>query len=103
MFLPGLLRSTACGIRLALVFALSLASTSPGPAVAQATNEELAARCAQLGSIFDRYATRRGEGSGGPDMTRVGAGIDCAKGRYSQGIKALEELLQRDRIPYPPA
>jgi len=103
MSLPSLRRPTARGTRLTLAFALSLATTSPEPAVAQATNEELAARCAQLGAIFDRYVTRRGEGSGGPDMTRVGAGIDCAKGRYAQGIKALEELLQRNRIPYPPA
>ena len=36
-------------------------------------------------------------------MTRLGAGIDCQKGRYQQGIKALEDLLQRNRIPYPPA
>ena len=99
----SLRRSSARGIRLALVFALAVATIPAGRAIAQATNEELAARCTQLGSIFDKYATRRGEGSGGPDMTRVGAGIDCAKGRYIQGIRALEELLQRNRIPYPPA
>ena len=69
---------------------------------AQATNEQLAARCTELGAIFDRYGTRRSEGSGGPDMTRLGAGIDCQKGRYAQGIKALEDLLKRNRIPYPP-
>ena len=33
----------------------------------------------------------------------MGAGIDCQKGRYEQGIKALEDLLQRNRISYPPA
>ena len=49
-----------------------------------------------------RYNTRRSEGSGGPDMTRLGAGIDCQKGRYQQGSKALEDLLQRSRIPIPP-
>jgi hypothetical protein len=36
-------------------------------------------------------------------MIRLGAGIDCQKGRYAQGIKALEDLLSRNRIPYPPA
>ena len=72
-------------------------------AQAQPTNEQLAARCAELGAIFDRYGTRRSEGSGGPDMIRLGAGIDCEKGRYAQGIKALEDLLNRNRIPYPPA
>ena len=69
---------------------------------AQQTNEQLAARCAELGAIFDRYGRRSSEGSGGPDMTRLGAGIDCQKGRYAQGIKALEDLLKRNRIPYPP-
>src|SRR4051812_7727063 len=72
-------------------------------ALAQASDAQLAARCAELGAIFDRYGTRRSEGSGGPDMTRLGAGIDCQKGRYAQGIKALEDLLNRNRIPYPPA
>mgnify|MGYP001613653638 CR=1 FL=1 len=75
----------------------------PGPSHGQQTTEQLAARCAELGAIFDKYGTRRSEGSGGPDMTRLGAGIDCQKGRYAQGIKALEDLLKRNRIPYPPA
>lgn len=69
----------------------------------QQTDEQLAARCAELGALYDRYNLQRGEGSGGPNMARLGAGIDCQKGRYRQGIKALEELLQRNRIPYPPA
>jgi hypothetical protein len=85
----------------AILFILSLAVISA--AQAQPTNEQLAARCAELGAIFDRYGTRRSEGSGGPDMTRLGAGIDCQRGRYAQGIKALEDLLSRNRIPYPPA
>ena len=73
-------------------------------AIAKAqTNEQLAARCAELGALYDRYNTRRGEGSGGPDLTRLGAGIDCQKGRYAQGIKALEGLLNGSRISYPPA
>jgi hypothetical protein len=75
----------------------------PGPSHAQQSPQQLAARCAELGAIFDKYGTRRSEGSGGPDMTRLGAGIDCQKGRYEQGIKALEGLLQRNKIPYPPA
>jgi len=36
-------------------------------------------------------------------MIRLGAGIDCERGRYSQGIRALEDLLQRNRISFPPA
>lgn len=74
----------------------------PLAAEAQPTNEQLAARCNELGAIFDKLGTRRGEGSGGPDMTRMGASLDCQKGRYTQGIKALEDLLKRNRISYPP-
>ena len=35
-------------------------------------------------------------------MIRLDAGIDCQKGRYAQAIKALEDLLQRNRISFPP-
>jgi hypothetical protein len=79
-----------------------LLPTAPSLAFAQPTNEQLAARCNELIGIFDRYGTRRSEGSGGPNMIRLGAGIDCQKGRYAQGIKAMEDLLSRNRIPYPP-
>ena len=85
-------------VRASLLLLLIAASTAQAQ-----TNEQLAARCAELGGIFDRYGTRRSEGSGGPDMIRLGAGIDCQKGRYAQGIKALEDSLSRNRIPYPPA
>jgi hypothetical protein len=30
------------------------------------------------------------------------AGIDCQRGRYAQGIETLEDLLQRNRIAFPP-
>lgn len=89
--------------QLCLLSILAAFACLPVAVQAQQTNEQLAARCAELGALFDRYNTRRGEGSGGPDMQRLGAGIDCQKGRYQQGIKTLEDLLQRNRIPYPPA
>jgi hypothetical protein len=91
--------------RLPVIALLGIAAalSSPTIAGAQQTDEQLAARCSELGALFDRLGTRRGEGSGGPDMTRVGAGIDCQRGRYAQGIKALEDLLRRNRIPFPPA
>lgn len=90
-----------CGI---LVWcALAAPALAVAPAHAQQTDQQLAARCAQLGALYDRYNLQRGEGSGGPNLARLGAGVDCQKGRYQQGIKALEELLQRNRIPYPPA
>jgi hypothetical protein len=86
-----------------LLCALAGSLLAPATTGAQQTNEQLAARCAELGALYDRYNARRGEGSGGPDMIRLGAGIDCQKGRYQQGIKALEDLLQRSRVPIPPA
>ena len=86
----------ACVASLILLIAASSARAQP-------TNEQLAARCTELSAIFDRYGTRRSEGSGGPNMIRLGAGIDCQKGRYAQGIKALEDLLSRNRLSYPPA
>ena len=64
--------------RLALS-ALAVAALLPGASHGQQTNDQLAARCAELGALFDRFGTRRGEGSGGPDMTRLGAGIDCQR------------------------
>lgn len=71
-------------------------------ATAQQTNAQLAARCSQLYALADRYLTRRGEGSGGPNMTLLGAGLDCQKGHYEAGIATLEKLLRDQRITIPP-
>jgi hypothetical protein len=85
------------------LLSMSVAAAAPAADLhAQPTNEQLAARCSELLGIFSRYGVRRSEGSGGPDMIYLGAGIDCQKGRYAQGIKAMEDLLQRNKIPYPP-
>lgn len=91
--------------RLGMLVSLAAAGVLLVPASgrSQQTDEQLAARCAQLGALFDRYNLQRGEGSGGPNMARLGAALDCQRGRYEQGIRALEQLLQRNRIPYPPA
>ena len=85
-----------------LALLLAFAALPLSDVRAQQTDPQLAARCAELGAIFDRWGARRSEGSGGPNMIRLGAGIDCERGRYSQGIKALEDLLQRNRISFPP-
>jgi hypothetical protein len=63
----------------------SLAAAPLSRVQAQQTDEQLAARCSELGAIFDRRNARRGEGSGGPNMARLGAGSDCRRGRYAQG------------------
>jgi hypothetical protein len=65
---------------------------------------QLAARCSQLFGIASRYVSGHGgEGSPGPNMGVIGAGLDCQKGRYDDGIKALEKILSRQRISYPPS
>ena len=33
----------------------------------------------------------------------MSAPASIANGRYAQGIQAMEDLLQRNKIPYPPA
>ena len=88
-------------ILIGVLFGL-LASTAFVGAQAQATNEELGARCNQLYGLADRYLSRRGEGSGGPNMALLGAGIDCQKGRYQSGITTLEKLLRGQGVTIPP-
>ena len=68
-------------------------------ALAQPYNEPLARRCAELLAIFDKYGVQHSQGSGGPGIIYVGAGIDCRNGRFAQGIRAMEDLLQRNKIP----
>ena len=75
-----------------------------GPAVASEgqMDAQKARRCATLAGVADYYLTRRGEGSGGPNMVVLGARLDCQKGAYDQGIGTLEKLLLDKRIPLPP-
>jgi hypothetical protein len=35
-------------------------------------------------------------------MGVIGAGLDCQKGRYDEGIKALEKILNSQDISYRP-
>jgi hypothetical protein len=73
-----------------------------GEAVAQGAGEDKAARCYQLAGLADRWLTRRGEGSGGPNMIVVGARLDCDKGRYDSAIRDLERVLRGQGITVPP-
>jgi len=78
---------------------LSLAGAPLARVQAQQTNEQLAARCAELGAIFDRYGTRRSEGSGGPDMIRLGAGIDCQKAATPRASRRWKISCSATRSP----
>lgn len=79
----------------ALVVCASIA-----PVQAQ-VDAQKARRCATLAGTADYYLTRRGEGSGGPNMIVLGARLDCERGAYDRGIASLEKLLVDKRIPLP--
>jgi hypothetical protein len=72
------------------------------PLAGEAQQNPLAARCNQLFAVADRALTRRSEGSGGPNMIVMGAGLDCQKGRYDQGIRDLEKVLRAQGYTVPP-
>ena len=87
-----LLRSTP-------IFAVVLAAS----AASAQSPEDLKARCNQLISYYDRYGASRSENSDGArNMTRIGAGIDCDKGRYQEAIAAMESLLKQKNFDVPP-
>jgi hypothetical protein len=73
------------------------------PAVGQAQDDALKARCSQLYTMADRALSRRSEGGGGPNLAVQGAAVDCQKGRYEQGIRELEKALRSQGYTVPPA
>jgi len=78
----------------AVLTTAGFASAQPPPS-AQST-ADLKARCTQLLEFFDWYGADRSENSDGArNHTRIAAGIDCSKGRYAEGVAAMEALLKR--------
>jgi hypothetical protein len=72
-----------------------------GSALGQ-TNAGLKARCDQLIAYFDYYGVSRSENSDGRrNHTRLGAEIDCDRGNYEAGIKAMEGLLTAKNFTVP--
>jgi hypothetical protein len=75
-----------------------------GRITAPSANRLLAVRCSQLYGIANRYVSggAGAEGSLASSMSVIDAGLDCQKGRYDKGIRALEKVLNGQRIAYPP-
>jgi hypothetical protein len=83
---------------IAVVFAAAIANNASAQ-----TEQDLKTRCSQLISYYDRYGAGRGENSDGArNFTRIGAGIDCDKGRYQESIAAMESLLRSKNFDVPP-
>ncbi len=73
--------------------------TGAGSALGQ-TNADLKARCNQLVGYYDYYGVdgRSEYSDRRRNFTRIGAEIDCDRGNYEAGIKAMEGLLIASRI-----
>lgn len=73
------------------------------PPAAAGQSAALKARCTQLVDFYDRYGASRSQNSDGRrNHTRIGAEIDCQRGRYAQGIAAMESLLRAKKFDIPP-
>jgi hypothetical protein len=98
---PLLSRST---IALAVALAAGVVNSASAQNSASASTSPDKARCDQLISYFDRYGASRGENSDGiRNHTRIAAGLDCEKGRYAEGVAAMETLLKNKHFDVPPA
>jgi hypothetical protein len=75
-----------------------------GRIAAPSANRQMAARCSQLYGIASLYVSggAGAEGSLASSMSVIDAGLDCQKGRYDTGIRALEKVMSDQRIAYPP-
>ena len=80
--------------------------TSTGVAFAQTVAPGTASpdprmRCAQLISFWLLHGGSKSEGSGGADIPRKSAEVDCEAGRYERGIRTMEDLLRRNGYTVP--
>jgi len=58
-------------------------------------------RCAQLIQFWLLHGGSKSEGSGGADIPRKSAEVDCEAGRYDRGIRTMEDLLRRNGYTVP--
>jgi hypothetical protein len=95
--------SSRSTIALAVTLAAGMMNSASAQNAASASTSPDKARCDQLISYFDRYGASRGENSDGVrNHTRIAAGLDCEKGRYAEGVAAMETLLKNKHFDVPP-
>ena len=87
---------------------LLLLSAVAGGAAAQTVSQgklslDPATRCAELIAFWQRHGGAKSEGSGGADIARKRAEVDCQAGRYESGIRTMEDLLRRNGYSVPPS
>jgi hypothetical protein len=58
-------------------------------------------RCEQLIAFWLLHGGAKSEGSGGADVPRKSAEVDCEAGRYDKGIRTMEDLLRRNGYTVP--
>jgi hypothetical protein len=95
-------RSSLTVALLLLSAAMAVTPAVTQTSMAQTERTDPKARCAQLVEFWLRHGGAKGEGSGGSDIDRKAAEVDCAAGRYERGIKTMEELLRRNGYTVPP-
>ncbi|WP_421999928.1 hypothetical protein [Reyranella sp.] len=80
-----------------------LAALTAGEASKPKSSPDLEARCTQLVAYYDRYgASRSADSDGRRNHTRIGAEIDCNRGRYREGIETMKRLLVDKKFSVPP-
>ena len=96
----GNVRVSAISVAFAVVVAVVAGDTKSAVAQGAAT----LARCQQLIDLFDRYYPRSGDGtsSTGGRLDRGVSEVQCARGKYAEGIRTMEAVLKRNLIPIPP-
>jgi len=83
--------------------ALGMLATLAADCASAQTTRELAERCRQLISFYDRYGVGRSNNSDGRrNHTRIGAEFDCQRGQYEKGIAIMEDLLRKKAFAVPP-
>src|SRR6266404_2032776 len=66
------------------------------------TPSELMARCNELYGLWGKYEAHGIATSSNQDTAAEVALSDCRRKDFTAGIAALEHLLDRDKIPFPP-